>query len=95
MTQEQIEEAAWSYGCAEMTDPATNGPLTKGFIAGVEWYRKALWRNSTDEQPQAGRRILTIEKDGIWPTTMSELAMLVPGVLWCYVEDFIPTEDKK
>lgn len=66
----------------------------RGFIAGVEWYRKGLWRNSTDEQPQAGKLIL-IKDDEICLDRLPEFVAIVPGVLWCYVDDLMPKEKEK
>lgn len=100
MTQEQIEKAAWDYGCEEMTAPAINAPLTKGFVAGAKWRINSVWHNMYENADVDNGDILLLFPDGGVMTksvigwSWEDIKDTFAFEKWAYVKDLIPTKEE-
>lgn len=105
---EQIEKAAWDYGCEEMTAPATNAPLTKGFVAGAKWRINSVWYGA-DEVPERSAQCLVEFIDPDFDNEFSRYKLFgfcthsvgflgfkkeFKLIRWAYVKDLIPTKEE-
>lgn len=100
MTQKEIERAAWDYGLVEMVAPATNGPLTKGFIAGANWRINSVWHNRYENADVDNGDILLLFPDGSAMTKLvigwkwEDIKDMFGFDMWAYVKDLMPTKEE-
>lgn len=52
MKKEDIEKAAFKYGCENQVAPCMGSELEKAFIAGAEWRINSVWHDMKKEVPQ-------------------------------------------
>ncbi len=81
-------------------DCGRTGDVQPAFIEGAEWgYNQALqdlWHNVKDETPIDGERLLLINRNGEYGTTMLMMPILYKEFRnwekWAYIKDLIPSE---
>ena len=96
------EEALKAYPeCVVYNDLAMeyediNGCYRVGFEVGYNQAKQDLWHNVKDETPIDGERLLLINRNGEYGTTMLMMPILYKEFRnwekWAYIKDLIPSE---
>lgn len=70
--------------------------LKEEFLAGYKQAKQDLWHNVKDETPMDGERLLLINRNGEYGTTMIMMPILHKEFRnwekWAYIKDLIPSE---
>lgn len=68
----------------------------EGFVKGYKQAKQDLWHNVKDETPIDGERLLLINRNGEYGTTMLMMPILYKEFRkwekWAYIKDLIPSE---
>ena len=73
-----------------------NAEKREGFVKGYKQAKQDLWHNVKDETPIDGERLLLINRNGEYGTTMLMMPILYKEFRkwekWAYIKDLIPSE---
>lgn len=97
MKREDIENAAFKYGCENQVAPCMGSEFEKGFIAGAEWRINSVWHNDTEKpDPHNGDLLVGIEVMGKTSYIRQNACYVLQYgcVRWAYIKDLLPTKEE-